>query len=72
MLSAKETLVLTAIIMFFGLGIIFLAMHRDKTVSHMQELCEAKGGILLEHTYRMGKTENYNYVCIDPKVVIEY
>lgn len=72
MLSAKETLVIVAIVFVVGMGLLVLSTWRDNRVTAMSQACEAKGGVLLEHTYKVGKSEEYNYVCVDQNIIINY
>lgn len=72
MLSAKETLVITAITFVVGMLLMVASVWKDKRVEEMYKACTAKSGVLLEHTYKVGKFDQYNYVCVDPKAIIEY
>lgn len=62
-----------------GIGLVMLviaapfAIYYDyQQVEHWKANCAMKGGELLDHTYRTGKTTHHSYVCIDPKFIIPY
>lgn len=56
----------------FALGN-FLSEERrqeQERISIQAQLCSDKGGELLERTYRVGKYNRYEYVCLDKKVIL--
>jgi hypothetical protein len=72
MLSAKETLVVVGIIFAFGMFLMYAITWKSERVAEMKNACQAKGGVLLDQTYRVGKGDQHNYVCVDPNIIITY
>lgn len=61
--------ILGVVIVLLGIVCFWAISSDNKAVSERNYKCEKAGGVLLDHTYRVGKVTNHNYVCIDPSVV---
>lgn len=48
------------------------ALWHDSMVEDMKARCEAKNGVLLERTYRAGKTTASEYTCVKKDTIVEY
>ena len=42
-----------------------LAYYFDGKVDESRQICESKGGVLLDHTVQSGKTTNHYYTCVN-------
>lgn len=71
----KDILSLRFTLTIIGLGVLIIVLgvaFKSHNENVMQRACEAKGGVLLEHTYQVGKLTENNYICIDPNIIIKY
>jgi hypothetical protein len=58
-------------IIFIIVSLILIGFAYDKQEEQaMISVCESHGGVTLKHTWRVGKNKNTNWVCVDPKIII--
>lgn len=56
----------------FAFVVLYFVYQDNVNVTESAVRCEAKGGTLLEHTYKVGKFSHNEHICIDSKVIIDY
>lgn len=49
-----------------------LAYYFDGKVDESRQVCESKGGVLLDHTVQSGKTTNHYYTCVKKDIIIDW
>ena len=49
----------------------FIYFSERADIANMVARCEARNGVLLKNTYRVGKTATNTWVCVKPDIIIE-
>lgn len=49
-----------------------LAYYFDSKVDESRQVCESKGGVLLDHTVQSGKATNHYYTCVKKDIIIDW